>query len=70
MIGRKVAGAEEMVFERGLAELPIEERNSPFCRALIEGRVIMNYVWPRTKYICGGCGEVRMCGWEGRSTRS
>jgi hypothetical protein len=46
------------VFKRGLAELPKEERNSKFCKAVIEGRIISNYVFLQTKYIRGGCGKV------------
>jgi hypothetical protein len=58
---------EEMVFKRGLAELTKEERKSKFCRALIEGRIISNYVFPRTKYICGGCGKVSIFRYDGRN---
>jgi hypothetical protein len=53
------------VFKRGLAELTKEERKSKFCKALIEGRIISNYVFSRTKYICGGCGEVSICRYGG-----
>jgi hypothetical protein len=52
------SGGEKMVFKRGLAELTIEERKSKYCKAIIEGRIIQNYVFPRTKFVCGGCGEV------------
>ena len=50
-----------MVFKRGLAEFTKEERAGKYCKALIEGRVVLNYVFPQTKYICGGCGEVSIC---------
>ena len=50
-----------MVYKRGLVELTKEERESKFCKALIEGKIITNYVFPRTKYVCGGCGEVSDC---------
>jgi hypothetical protein len=61
---------ERMVFKRGLAELPLEERKSKFCKDVIEGRIISNYVFPRTRYICGGCGEVSACRVRGWSMRS
>ena len=54
----KHSSAEEMVFRRGLLELPKAERKSPYSRAVIEGRIISNYVFQLTKYVCGGCGEV------------
>jgi hypothetical protein len=41
-------------------ELTIEQRESKFYKALIEGKIIFNYVFSRSKYICGGCGEVSM----------
>jgi hypothetical protein len=47
-----------MAFKRGLAELTKEQRNSSYYRAVVQGRVIRNYVFSRTKYVCGGCGEV------------
>jgi hypothetical protein len=46
------------VFKRGLSELPKLEPKSKYSRAVIEGRIISNYVFRLTKYICGGCGEV------------
>jgi hypothetical protein len=55
-----------MVVKRGLAELTKEERNTDVCKNLIKGRLILNYVFPESKYICGGCGEVRR---GGRSMR-
>jgi hypothetical protein len=58
------------VFKRGLAEFTKEERSSKFCKAMIERRIISNYVFPRTKYICGGCGEVSIYGYGGGSMRS
>ncbi len=61
VIGRKDwkrSSAEEMVFRRGLLELPKAERKSPYSRAVIEGRIISNYVFRLTKYVCGGCGKV------------
>ena len=61
VLGRKDwkrSSAEEMVFRRGLSELPKAERKSPYSRAVIEGRIIWNYVFRLTKYVCGGCGEV------------
>jgi hypothetical protein len=54
----KRSSAEQMVFRRGLSELPKAERKSKYSRAVIEGRVVSNYVFRLTKYICGGCGEV------------
>jgi len=59
-IDNEVRG-EKMVYKRGLVELTKEERESKFCKALIEGKIITNYVFPRTKYVCGGCGEVSDC---------
>jgi hypothetical protein len=55
-----------MVLKRGLAELTKEERNSDVCKDMIEGRLILNYVFPKSKYIYGGCGKVRR---GGRSMR-
>jgi hypothetical protein len=52
---------------RGVAERGTEF--SKFCKAVIEGRIISSYVFPRTKYICGYCGEVSIgChgGWSMR----
>ena len=46
------------MFKRGLSELPLAERKSELSIAIIEGRIISNYVFRLTKYICGGCGEV------------
>jgi hypothetical protein len=54
----KRSSAEEMVFKRGLSELPKAEWKSKYSRAVIEGRIISNYVFWLMKYICGGCGEV------------
>jgi hypothetical protein len=54
----KRSSAEEMVFKRGLSELPKAERKSEYSKAVIEGRIVSNYVFRLTKYICGGCGEV------------
>jgi hypothetical protein len=52
---------EKMVFKRVLAEFTKEERKSKFCGALIEGKIISNYVFPWTKHTCGGCGQVGIC---------
>jgi hypothetical protein len=61
-----------MVFKRGLLELPKAERKSKYSRAVIEGRIISNYVFWLTKYIGGGCGEVSIVDgngeWDMRSS--
>jgi predicted RNA-binding Zn-ribbon protein involved in translation (DUF1610 family) len=47
-----------MVYARGIAELTKKQRESKYYRLLISGYYITNYVFPCTKFICGGCGEV------------
>jgi hypothetical protein len=67
----KGSSGEEMVFKRGLSELPKAERKSKYFRAVIEGRIISNYVFRLTKYVCGGCGEVSIVDGNGEwGTRS
>ncbi len=67
----KRRSGEEMVFKRGLSELPKAERKSKYSRAVIEGRITLNYVFRLTKYICGGCGKVSIVDGNGeRGMRS